>query len=138
MLQASLFVVLCTIGVPENSGDVIIRPDKPNHFEAYRPNYFLFGDQEDQILFQFSFRYNLWPQEENRLGVFLAYTQRSWWDLYAFDDSSPFTENNYSPELVFRWRYRRFGVLGTGFDQVQFGFQHQSNGEDSVESRSWD
>lgn len=116
--------------------DRIQRVDKPDHFESYRPNYILFGDNEDQVLFQFSFRFNIWPTDDP-LQVFLGYTQRSWWRLYDAENSSPFTENNYSPELFFRYRFET-AVLGEGFDQIQFGYQHESNGEDSVRSRSWD
>lgn len=119
------------------SDELIERPEKPDHFEGYRPSYFLFGDNEDQVLFQFSFRYNIWPTDSS-LQVFFGYTQRSWWELYDFEDSSPFVENNYSPELMFRWRYRTKSKYVEGFDQLQFGYQHQSNGEDGDRSRGWD
>lgn len=107
----------------------------PDHIQIYKPNYFLTGfTRETQVLFQFSFRYVLWPND----GIFspyFAYTQRSFWLLY--DGSSPFLENNYSPELVFRWRFagiRKF----SGFDQLLFGYQHESNGQPDIQSRSWD
>lgn len=107
-----------------------------DHFEAYRPNYFLFGDNEDQVLFQFSVRYNLWPNDSD-WDYFLAYSQRSFWRLYAWDESAPITENNFSPELF--TRYRRFRhKLRSGFDQTQIGYQHESNGQDEDRSRGWE
>ncbi len=139
---AVLVVVLLSASAEEydpteiaSENEPIVRPEKQDNFGAYRPNYLLLGDGEDQVLFQFSFRYNLWPTSD-RFDYYLAYTQRSWWDLYDIEGSSPFTENNYSPELIFRWRFRDY--TGRGIDQLQFGYQHESNGEDSVESRSWD
>lgn len=144
MLAPALLLALFSMPVSDDPPEAafgarepIVRPKKPDNFEPYRPNYLLLGDPEDQVLFQFSFRYNLWPSND-RFNYYLAYTQRSWWDLYEIGDSSPFTENNYSPELIFRWRFRSYGVLGDGFDQLQLGYQHQSNGLGSVESRSWD
>ncbi|MEM6733110.1 MAG: phospholipase A [Myxococcota bacterium] len=135
-----LLILTATVGeqaqTPNEDLNLVERVTRPDRFDAYRPNYFLFGDNEDQVLFQFSFRYDLWPSE-GPFSAYLAYTQRSFWDLYDFDGSSPFTENNYSPELVFRYRFTEY-VLGEGFDQFQFGWQHQSNGRDSTESRSWD
>lgn len=147
-MKLLLVAIALTAGGPEKSSDTedttAVGDDaqssgqarEPDHFESYRPNYFLFGDQEDQVLFQFSFRYNIWPSQ-NRLQAFLGYTQRSWWDVYDLDGSSPFRENNYSPELFFRYRFRE-PPIAEGLDQIQFGYQHQSNGEDSIRSRSWD
>ncbi len=117
----------------ESQIERVVRPDL---FEAYRPNYFLFGGAEDQVMFQFSFRYNLWPSD-SRIQVFAAYTQRAWWRLYDFEESSPFTELNYNPEFFVRIRYRT-PLLMDGFDQLMIGYAHESNGEDEDRSRGWD
>lgn len=77
---------------------------------------------------------------ENLFGdngdIWMAYTQSSHWQVYNGDQSRPFRESNYEPEvmLVFRnnysiggWRGRMLGV----------GVNHQSNGRADPLSRSW-
>ena len=84
-------------------------PRKPQHLSTYKPNYFLFGAGGDtQVAFQFSFRYDLLPSA-TWVSVYFGYTQRSFWDLY--EGSAPFSENNYNPEINFRWNF--FPVIGT-------------------------
>src|SRR5690606_38945647 len=78
---------------------------------------------------------------ENLFGdngdVWMGYTQSSRWQVYNSEQSRPFRESNYEPEvlLVFRtnyvlvcdWRGRLLGV----------GINHQSNGRADPLSRSW-
>ena len=77
---------------------------------------------------------------ENLFGdngdLWMAYTQSSRWQVYNGDNSRPFRESNYEPEvlLVFRnnysigdWRGRMLGI----------GINHQSNGRADPLSRSW-
>ncbi len=65
----------------------------------HRSNYVLTGfTQATQVKFQFSFKYDFWPSTSHHT-VYLAYTQKSLWDLY--DKSSPFRESNYAPEIFY-------------------------------------
>ena len=65
----------------------------------HRSNYFIAGfSHETQVKFQFSFKYDLWPST-SRHTVYLAYSQKSLWDLY--DTSQPFRESNYAPEVFY-------------------------------------
>ncbi|MGY0798731.1 phospholipase A [Lysobacter sp. A286] len=78
---------------------------------------------------------------ENLFGdngdIWMGYTQVSHWQVYEGDNSRPFRESNYEPEvmLVFRnnyglgehWRGRMLGI----------GINHQSNGRADPLSRSW-
>ncbi len=83
--------------------------------------------------FQLSFQKNL---SHNLLGLHetfaLAYTQTSWWQ--TMQDSAPFRETNYQPELF---------MVMPHFDKesflkaYQFGLIHESNGQDVPKSRSW-
>jgi len=70
------------------------------------------------------------------LTLWVAYTQRSFWQLYDFADSSPFRETDYEPEVLFTlatpWRF-----LGLSGRFLQLGFNHQSNGQSEPLSRSW-
>ncbi|MGM9997288.1 phospholipase A [Campylobacter lanienae] len=61
---------------------------------------------------------------------YFAYTQISWWDLYA--DSAPFYETNYRPELFVEFPLKYRNLIN-----LKFGFLHDSNGKDNELSRSW-
>jgi phospholipase A1/A2 len=104
----------------------------------HRSNYFVTGFTRDtQVKFQFSFKYDLWPSA-GRHTVYLAYTQKSLWDLY--DTSSPFRESNYAPEIFYaHYHSDRRGQPnpGCGLFSEQAGVEHESNGEASDASRSW-
>jgi phospholipase A1 len=77
---------------------------------------------------------------ENLFGdngdVWMGYTQSSRWQVYNGDDSRPFRETNYEPEvlLVFRNNYNLAGWHGR---MVGIGVNHQSNGRADPFSRSW-
>ena len=68
--------------------------------------------------------------------VWMAYTQSSRWQVYNGDNSRPFRETNYEPEvlLVFRNGYRLGGWHGR---MASIGINHQSNGRSDPFSRSW-
>ena len=77
---------------------------------------------------------------ENLFGdngdVWMAYTQSSRWQVYNGDNSRPFRETNYEPEilLIFRNGYRLGGWHGR---MASIGINHQSNGRSDPFSRSW-
>lgn len=90
-----------------------------------------------EVKFQISFQARLAEGIFNKnLDLWGAYTQQSWWQLYNSDQSAPFRETNYEPELFFRWRQDN-ELLGFNNRMISFGFIHQSNGRGSSLSRSW-
>ncbi len=90
-----------------------------------------------EVTFQLSFKAKLWQDVLGQpVDLWFAYTQRSFWQLYNFDDSSPFRETDYEPEVLFNIR-TRFSLLGLKFRFVQIGINHQSNGQSEPLSRSW-
>lgn len=103
----------------------------------YKPNYLLpatWSDEADsgadaEAQFQISFK-----QRVGHTHVFLAYTQSSFWRVYDGNDSRPFRETNFKPEVFYRLREKK-NPLGP-FD-VDIGLEHQSNGESQPNSRSW-
>jgi len=90
-----------------------------------------------EITFQLSFKAKLWQDMFGKpVDLWVAYTQRSFWQLYHFSDSSPFRETNYEPEVLFNIR-TGFRLLGWKGRFVQLGLNHQSNGQSEPLSRSW-
>lgn len=90
-----------------------------------------------EVTFQLSFKAKLWEDFLGReMDLWLGYTQRSFWQLYNFDDSSPFRETNYEPEVLLNFR-TRFSFLGLQIPFVTVGLNHQSNGQSEPLSRSW-
>jgi len=117
-----------------------------DHFSPFEPVYFIYGPKAPAAKFQFSFKYRIlsfddfseemegWPQRTLQFG----YTQRSLWDLDA--NSSPFYDTSYMPSLFYQFLSKasvteedRGGAKWLG---LQTGYQHESNGQGSVASRS--
>ncbi|MCB2216282.1 phospholipase A [Desulfofustis glycolicus] len=100
-----------------------------------------FGDSSGldavEAKLQISFKTRLWASNDRQLGLWLAYTQQSHWQVYNDEQSRPFRETNYMPELFFSYRP---GLSFAGFDWnlLNAGYNHQSNGRSGILSRSWD
>ncbi len=90
-----------------------------------------------EVTFQLSFKAKLWEDVLGReMDLWFGYTQRSFWQLYNFNDSSPFRETNYEPEVLLNFR-TRFSIFGLQSRFVTVGLNHQSNGQSEPLSRSW-
>ncbi len=90
-----------------------------------------------EVTFQLSFKTKLWEDVfGGKVDVWVGYTQRSFWQLFNVDDSSPFRETDYEPELLFNIR-TGFSVLGFEARFITVGLNHQSNGQVEPVSRSW-
>ena len=103
----------------------------------YEPIYMLFTHdfskkpdrKADELHFEFSFER---PIAYDALGlgekISFAYAQNSWWQITQ--DSAPFRESNYRPELY-------VGTPVPFADELKIGAMHESNGKGGEESRSW-
>ncbi len=82
-----------------------------------------------EAVFQMSAKYRIFS-----LPVYFGYTQISFWQAYDHNNSAPFRETNYNPELFFRPEPIPFQGGRAGVD---LGFEHESNGQRPPISRSW-
>ena len=142
-----------------------IQKTKPFRIRAYQPIYFLLANYTNNInrtptsgnpinnvltpqnldatelKFQLSFKAKI-GRIEKLFGLtinadtWIGYTQTSRWQFYNTDESRPFRETNYQPEIFVtipidskseKWKGVFWG----------FGFNHQSNGRALPFSRSW-
>jgi len=124
-----------------------------SYFQPYKNNYIVFGSmrnrdgeppfsgQDLDIRFELGMQFSLFPHAAGFTlvePIKFGYSQRSWWDIS--ESSSPFKEHNYNPEVF--WDFARarevFGRESGVALLDQAGYEHQSNGRDGPESRSWD
>lgn len=114
--------------------------DRQPSFGMYRDNYFVTGIPTNKEIdkhtadakFQISIRQRLTKTVlPFNSFLMLTYTQKSFWDIY--EESAPFGDTNYNPGLTlvkpFIHQNKLHGMLS-------FAFEHESNGKDSVDSRS--
>jgi len=127
------------------------RPHHPNYLMVTRtahPNdapYRPFRDISDlatdlshsELVFQLGFKTKLVEGAFNKpLDLWFGYTQNSFWQAGNRKASSPFRETNYQPELM-AVTPLDFNVLGMRARFLNLGIVHQSNGQASTLSRSW-
>ncbi|RPJ36343.1 MAG: phospholipase, partial [Deltaproteobacteria bacterium] len=90
-----------------------------------------------EVKFQLSIKTKIWQDILGQeMDLWFGYTQQSFWQFYNFDDSSPFRETNYEPELLLNFR-TDYSLLGWKGRFLNVGFNHQSNGQSEPLSRSW-
>ncbi len=134
-------------------GTFLITPYKPVYITAGRwsnnpnnqptsenPAYSLpfpldYGNYEAK--FQLSFKTKIWQGIFADHGdLWIAYSQKSHWQLYYEKLSRPFRETNYEPEVILNFA-TNFNLLGFKTRMLGIAFNHQSNGRTLPLSRSW-
>jgi phospholipase A1 len=136
---------------PHKRGVFNFRPHNVNYLIANRtahPNnepYEAFRNVSDlatslahnELVFQLSFKMKMIESAFNKpLDLWFGYTQNSFWQAGNHKASSPFRETNYQPELILVTPLD-FNLLGVRARMLSFGVVHQSNGQASTLSRSW-
>ena len=114
--------------------------DDPNRFPGSPtrpPGPVPFGWDELEAKFQLSFKFKLADLEDEIGGsLWAGYTQQSYWQVYDGEDSRPFRETNYEPELMLAF-HPGTELLGMEWQLLNLGIVHQSNGRGQFLSRSW-
>ena len=139
----------------EKAGRWAIRAHRENYFLLYTYNGTLDKQpyesvnpdtqlQDAEAKFQISLKMKLLediPVFGKKADVWAAYTQLSQWQFWNWNYSAPFRETNYEPEVLFNIRMGdeivRLGRDPLKLQFVQFGLNHQSNGQSEPLSRSW-
>lgn len=114
---------------------------KAPQFTIFKDNYFMTGIPLDEpvnssnsdVKYQISVKERL-TNATLPFNTFLyfTYTQKSFWKIY--ENSSPFSETNYNPALgIGKFYLNKRGLL----NMIGVGIEHESNGKDSIYSRSW-
>jgi len=90
-----------------------------------------------ELSYQLSFKMKMLEGiGQSPFDLWFGYTQQSFWQAYNRSASSPFRETNYQPEIMATAPIdKHLGDLAIRY--VTFGGVHQSNGQTSTLSRSW-
>ncbi|MBY6064281.1 phospholipase [Pseudidiomarina sediminum] len=120
-----------------HSSDINVQPESPTRgpsdpLDSYKPN---------EVKLQISLRTKLF--EDFLLpnaDLWVSYTQKSLWQAWNHDDSSPFRSTNYNPDVFYIVPWSEDFDFIPGDARVRFakvGFAHESNGQTKPSSRSW-
>jgi phospholipase A1 len=139
------------LGAQDKRGVFSFRPHRANYLLAaytrspnnapYRPFRALVPDAQNlshaELTFQLGFKTKILETPADfPADLWFGYTQQSFWQATNRNASSPFRESNYQPELM-AVLPTRLDLLGTQLRFVNVGLVHQSNGQASTLSRSW-
>ncbi len=135
------------------SSPFVLLPHRPNYIMPLswqrRPNnreldelvdYYSDGEKEYdgdfdhlEIVMQLSVKYIVAEDILTKLDrLEVAYTNKSFWQAYNSDISRPFRETNHEPEIIYSWL-----PDSRWLDHASISLNHQSNGQTSSLSRSW-
>ncbi len=123
--------------------DIRRKLDSTHSFGILKDNYIITGSSLNKRInlinadakYQISFRQRVTNSYlPFNTFIYISYTQKSFWDIYK--KSAPFLDTNFNPGIGFG-RYfisADKNYMGSAFLQLE----HESNGKDSIYSRSWD
>ena len=152
-IAASIFLLMTTI--PFVNGQVFEHPkqqlinadslraeyDKAPYFGLYKDNYFIFGTslnhkpnkENTNVKFQVSIQQKLTKSTlPGGTYLYLYYTQKVFWNV--LEESLPMKDLNFNPGIgIAKPLFHKERYIG----KFSFQIEHESNGRDSIQSRSW-
>jgi len=121
-------------------------PHKPNYLLPITynssPNNKPFADEEhslddEEMKFQLSLKVLAVKGLFDRYSsLSFAYTNQSYFQIYNRSASAPFRETNHEPEVMLSY-LKPFNIGSVNFKVNTLGLSHQSNGQSTERSRSW-
>lgn len=133
--------ILVTDSVPLSEDSVKRDFSDQPYFGIYKDNYFIFGpsvnhtpnDKNTNIKFQISIAQRL-TRATLPWGtyLYLFYTQKCFWNV--LQNSMPMTDLNFNPGIGLT---KPLFVKNRYIGKMTFIIEHESNGRDSIQSRSW-
>ncbi len=115
--------------------------DKGPYFSLYKDNYFIFGPaigpkmtrENTNAKFQVSIAQKLTKSTLPwNTYLYLFYTQKVFWNV--LEESLPMTDLNFNPGIGI---CKPLFVKNRFIGKLTFQIEHESNGRDSIQSRSW-
>lgn len=144
----NICLICCILWVKSINGQTFTKQELEDsltnvpYFSIHKNNYFITGvptntsinrstaDVKYQISFKQILTRSKLPWETY---LFLTYTQKAFWDVYK--ESFPFNDINFNPSIaigkIFYDKENRLKGIGS------LSFEHESNGRDSIFSRTW-
>ncbi|AWH75204.1 phospholipase [Dokdonia sp. Dokd-P16] len=148
MMKKQLLIIVLLLSYGLSFGQEITR-EKFNDslqglpsFSSYQDNYFVTGlptnrdidrnsaDAKYQVSFKQIISRDLLPFESY---LYLTYTQKAFWNIYK--ESLPFRDVNFNPSIAIGKAIFNKDNQLRGIASLEF--EHESNGRDSISSRSW-
>lgn len=86
---------------------------------------FLGDSKHNQVKFQFSFKYRVF------FDLYFGFTQKSFWDFWEVNNSAPFQDSNYNPELFYPINVDIYPLK-----VLTLGIEHESNGQSKKSGHS--
>lgn len=133
--------ILLTGGEPISEDSVTRDFSNQPYFGIYKDNYFIFGPsvgpkatkQNTNVKFQISIAQRL-TRSTLPWGtyLYLFYTQKCFWNI--LENSMPMTDLNFNPGIGIT---KPLFVKNRYIGKMTFMVEHESNGRDSIWSRSW-
>ncbi|UEX79887.1 phospholipase A [Spiribacter halobius] len=130
------------LGEPVREARPVPTPGEPGAaLTVNEPMYFVVGGRGDtRARFQFSLKYRIFAEDGLVVDwvpwledLHFGYTQTALWNLS--EDSEPFEDTSYRPGFFWDMTPELGGIVP---DIARFGYEHESNGQAGVESRSLD
>lgn len=128
-------------GVQIEADSVRMEFDKGAYFGLYKDNYFIFGPPvgskpnkgNTNVKFQISVRQKLTKSTlPGGTYLYLCYTQKVFWNV--LEESLPMKDLNFNPGIgLAKPVFKNGKYIGKFIFQIE----HESNGRDSIASRSW-